>query len=175
MRTGQCPFHGNAIEHSKPKITYDSYLDILKLEQLGHPTTDLLGERLFINVHLICELLFGLIIRQVDEFALQPNLEDTTPSRWIEVATRLRNYYLVLTKTMSLLVTNFSKDEFMPFRSNLEPASGFQSLNYRIIELKFTHLDNLAVKEERQNLQGLSVEEKLQKLYWIKEQETWSY
>ena len=50
----------------------------------------------------------------------------------------------------------------------LLPASGFQSYQYRIIELSSTDLLNLVDKDYRNKSMQFSILQKLKKIYWMK-------
>jgi len=54
------------------------------------------------------------------------------------------------------------KDQFLKFRMALLPSSGFQSVQYRLIELYSTDLDNLVGEENK----DLGVEDMFESIYW---------
>ena len=58
------------------------------------------------------------------------------------------------------------KDQFLKFRMSLLPASGFQSAQYRQIELACTQLIHLTQKDKRESLTDKPIEEQIQHLYW---------
>jgi tryptophan 2,3-dioxygenase len=65
------------------------------------------------------------------------------------------------------MVDGMDKDEFLKFRMSLLPASGFQSGQYRTIELMSTDTYNLVHFTERPNIQPDAPKEALYNvLYW---------
>ena len=58
------------------------------------------------------------------------------------------------------------KDQFLKFRMSLLPASGFQSAQYRQIELACTQLIHLTQKDKRESLTDKPIEEQIHHLYW---------
>ena len=58
------------------------------------------------------------------------------------------------------------KEQFLKFRMSLLPSSGFQSAQYRLIEISCTHLINLTHKDEREGLRASSLEDMAQHFYW---------
>jgi tryptophan 2,3-dioxygenase len=65
------------------------------------------------------------------------------------------------------MTEGMEKDQFLKFRMALLPASGFQSAQYRLIELGCTDMINLVVPERRAELQQTGdVDAMLEHLYW---------
>ena len=61
------------------------------------------------------------------------------------------------------------REQFMQYRMALLPASGFQSAQYRMIELYATPLENLVVFPERHNFSSQnSIEDLYEHIYWKK-------
>ncbi|MFY7919345.1 MAG: tryptophan 2,3-dioxygenase, partial [Chryseotalea sp.] len=58
-------------------------------------------------------------------------------------------------------------EQFLKFRMSLLPASGFQSAQYRMIEICSTPLINLVAEEERKNVDDTTnTENKIENIYW---------
>ena len=68
---------------------------------------------------------------------------------------RINSYFEVLTSSFGIMVNGMEKEQFLKFRMSLLPSSGFQSAQYRLIEISCTHLINLTHKDEREGLRGL--------------------
>jgi tryptophan 2,3-dioxygenase len=64
------------------------------------------------------------------------------------------------------MVDGMEKDQFLKFRMALLPASGFQSAQYRLIEISSTDMINLVNMSDRDALKGSGISEMLEKLYW---------
>jgi len=64
-------------------------------------------------------------------------------------------------------VEGMEKDQFLKFRMSLLPASGFQSAQYRQIEISCTDMINLVNSTEREALTEYSdIDLQIEKLYW---------
>jgi tryptophan 2,3-dioxygenase len=114
-------------------VTYSSYLRVDDLLDLQHPLSD--GpehdEMLFIVIHQVYELWFKQILHEMNR--LQPALESgdtpTVHAGFKRVLTVLK----VLVAQVDILET-MTPVSFSSFRSRLEAASGFQSLQFRELE-----------------------------------------
>lgn len=141
-----------------PPIYYSDYLHLEKLltsqlpksEEYGHPAHD---EMLFIIVHQAYELWFKQIIFELDS-VLDLFHKDIIDERNIGIAvSRLRRITAIqkiLIDQLNVLETMTPLD-FLEFRDYLIPASGFQSLQFRVIENKLgLNLEN-RVKLDNKN------------------------
>jgi aminocarboxymuconate-semialdehyde decarboxylase len=123
------------------QLTYSSYLHIPELLNLQHPQSspERHDELLFIIIHQTYELWFkellhdlGAVVKSLHAIAIHPDSRDEV----YEAARLLRR----CTEIMRVLVTQFTILEtmlpthFLAFRTKLEPASGFQSAQFREIE-----------------------------------------
>ena len=59
------------------------------------------------------------------------------------------------------------KEQFLKFRMSLLPASGFQSAQYRMIEICTTDINNLTQKDIRESLKGKPISVQAQHFYWM--------
>lgn len=67
------------------------------------------------------------------------------------------------------MIDGMEKEQFLKFRMALLPASGFQSAQYRMIELYSTNLVNLIQKDyaaKNPDVKNLSIKEMFQHIYW---------
>ncbi|HAI38818.1 MAG TPA: tryptophan 2,3-dioxygenase, partial [Maribacter sp.] len=53
------------------------------------------------------------------------------------------SYYKVLISSFSVMIKGMEREQFLQYRMALLPASGFQSAQFRMIELYATPLENL--------------------------------
>lgn len=121
-------------------LNYSSYLQIpglLKLQnQLSSPSTH--DELLFIIVHQTYELWFKELLHDLD--AVVESLGRVASRQWRDQVYEAARLLRRCTEIMRVLVTQFTILEtmlpthFMAFRGKLEPASGFQSEQFREIE-----------------------------------------
>lgn len=111
---------------------YSTYLRINDLLQLQVPLTeDASDELLFIVVHQAYELWFKVIIDELRRGARF--LHDVEPWRAIAPLRRVAEIEKLLLGHLRLL-ESMSPEGFLEFRDPLDPASGFQSFQFRAIE-----------------------------------------
>ncbi|MFM2375465.1 MAG: hypothetical protein RLZZ165_562 [Bacteroidota bacterium] len=145
-------------------LTYWDYIHLDTLLSLQNPRTDFQDEKIFVVYHQITELYFKLIRHELQQ--LREN-GGTDLSVWNKHLRRMLNYFKNLSNSFDVMVEGMDRDQFLKFRMSLLPASGFQSVQYRMIELESTGAVNLMDPKERQ-LKGApdSVEAAYEALYW---------
>ena len=122
---------GKSFGEEGGRLDYGSYLELETLLSAQHRRTDAHDELLFITVHQVYELWFKLLLFEL-EAARDAMLEgDIAMAR--HVFRRVRSIERLLVEQVDVLETMTPQD-FMVFRSELEPASGFQSVQFREIE-----------------------------------------
>lgn len=139
---------------------YWKYLHIDTLLSLQNPKTDFHDEFIFIGYHQITELYFRLILHEIDH--IQQNPADA--ALVIESVKRMNRYFRNLINSFEIMTDGMRPQEFLKFRMALLPASGFQSYQFRLIELALTSLDNL--KGKIQNGDSNTLESAFQNIYW---------
>ncbi len=114
-------------------VTYGGYLCLDRLLSAQHPRSSPphLDEMLFIIQHQTSELWLKLLIHELGA-AVAYLREDRTGPFGKGVA-RCKRVLDQLTAQWSVLET-LTPSEYMEFRDTLGPASGFQSLQYRMVE-----------------------------------------
>lgn len=119
-------------------LTYSSYLKIDDLLALQQPLSDEKAhdETLFIIIHQVYELWFKLILHELDR--LQTLLETCDFPRAQFSLKRILAVLKVIIAQFDVLETMLPLD-FLAFRSRLETASGFQSVQFRELEFIFGH------------------------------------
>src|SRR5919112_2925973 len=134
-----------------PPLSYNKYLrvqDLINLQDcLSDPAHH--DELLFITVHQAYELWFKQILHELDA-AIQFLEEDRVPA-----ATRAVNRIVAIEKLLVQqihILETMTPISFLAFRDELNPASGFQSMQFREIELSSglkdaTVLDNFSSDE----------------------------
>ena len=129
-------------------LTYWDYIHLDTLLSLQNPRTPIPDERIFIMYHQITELYFRLSLDAIEQLADQeggPSLE--LFKRQLE---RLNRYFENLISSFDIMVDGMDRDEFLKFRMSLLPASGFQSVQYRKIEIASTDLQQLVHQDKRE-------------------------
>jgi tryptophan 2,3-dioxygenase len=149
--------------HMRP-LTYWDYIQVDTLLSLQRPRTNFPDEVVFIVYHQITELMLKLVRHELDQLTTGP-----LPSAEVfeEKTQRLVRYTRLLIMSFSIMNQGMRSEEYSQFRLALAPASGFQSAQFRYIELQCTSLENLVPPHRRSALRpDLSWEEKFQLLYW---------
>ncbi|HNP95564.1 MAG TPA: tryptophan 2,3-dioxygenase family protein [Cyclobacteriaceae bacterium] len=145
-------------------LTYWDYIHLDTLLSLQNPKTHFPDEKIFIIYHQITELYFRLIILEIEQIAFAPNL---TEEMFLTRMDRVIRYFRHLEDSFDIMTEGMERDQFLKFRMALLPASGFQSAQYRLIELCSTDLINLVAVESRKELDAATDLGKLiDKLYW---------
>lgn len=73
----------------------------------------------------------------------------------------------MLITSFDIMKDGMSYDDYNTFRSTLTPASGFQSAQFRILELYSTRLENLINSEGRERLpQNPTLDDYFKHIYW---------
>jgi tryptophan 2,3-dioxygenase len=133
--------------------TYWDYIQLDTLLSLQKPKTSFPDEVVFIMYHQITELYFKLALR---EFEALGNIQTPTKAHFIDRVSRINRYFDALVKSFEIMINGMDREEFLKFRMSLLPASGFQSAQYREIEIFSTDFINLVAKDQREQLQGTS-------------------
>lgn len=145
-------------------LTYWDYIHLDTLLSLQVPRTHFPDEEIFIMYHQITELYFKLILHE------QKQLVDDKSDNlafFIEKVRRINSYYTVLISSFSVMIKGMEREQFLQYRMALLPASGFQSAQFRMIELYATPLENLVHVSERAQFSSEStIEELYEHIYW---------
>jgi tryptophan 2,3-dioxygenase len=118
----------------------------------------------FIMYHQINELLFKMILWEINQVSDTENLE---ASFFTEKLRRISRYFDMLSSSFSIMGDGMERAQYMKFRNTLTPASGFQSAQYRLIEFSSTELINLIDYRFRATIdRNTSFEHSYNHLYW---------
>jgi tryptophan 2,3-dioxygenase len=113
------------------RLDYGTYLGLGTLLSAQRRLTAAHDELLFITVHQVYELWFQQLLFELE--AARDAMLAGDISRTRHVFRRVRVIERLLVEQVDVLETMTPQD-FLTFRSELEPASGFQSVQYREIE-----------------------------------------
>ena len=141
----------------KSEIYYSEYLQLDKIldaqqresEKIGKPAHD---EMLFIITHQSYELWFKQIIFELESIVnifKTPTLEERRMGRVIHRLARIKSIQRVLVEQIDVIETMTPMD-FMEFRDLLVPASGFQSIQFKQIEILLGLKRNDRIKADRE-------------------------
>jgi len=131
--------HLEGLLYSKT-ITYWDYIQTDALLSLQIQRTTLPDEMVFIGYHQINELLFKMILWEIQQVAENENLN---AAFFENKLMRISRYFDMLTTSFNIMREGMEVEQYMKFRNTLTPASGFQSAQYRLIEFSSTELINL--------------------------------
>ena len=129
-------------------LTYWDYINLDVLLNLQQPRTAFPDEQVFIMYHQITELYFKLCLHEMRQIRENKGNAAFMASR----LNRMTAYFESLTKSFSIMIEGMEPEQFLKFRMALLPASGFQSAQYRMIELQATPLIHLARHDLRNTL-----------------------
>ncbi len=131
-----------SLKQRKP-VYYSEYLQLDKIldaqtTESGKEQIKADDEMMFIIIHQSYELWFKQILHEVNiirNIFKQPNVADNSPDIF-NVNTRLDRVILILEMLVSKLtiLETMSPLDFLDFRDLLRPASGFQSIQFKILE-----------------------------------------
>lgn len=144
-------------------LTYWDYIHLDTLLSLQSPKTPFPDEEIFIMYHQITELYFKLVLHECRQIAEHQNL---TAEFFTARVKRINAYFSALTTSFEVMVNGMEKEQFLKFRMSLLPASGFQSGQYRMIEISASDFTQLVDKSKREELKDATIEEKFEFLYW---------
>lgn len=117
----------------KGRLTYGSYLRVPELLDLQHAMSSPVhhDELLFIVSHQVYELWFKQMLHELR--AVCGWMDADKPDRAHQLLERVHRIQTLLIEQIPVLETMFSV-EFRKFREHLRPASGFQSVQFRLLE-----------------------------------------
>jgi tryptophan 2,3-dioxygenase len=144
-------------------LTYWDYIHLDTLLSLQNPKTSFPDEEIFIIYHQITELYFKLALHECKQIT---EAQPLTPDFFTARLKRINRYFEALTQSFEIMVDGMEKEQFLKFRMSLLPASGFQSGQYRMIEIYATDFINLVAKDKRDELKTANIDEQFEYLYW---------
>lgn len=129
-------------KNSEP-VYYSDYLQLEKIlsaqklesEKYGEPAHD---EMLFVVIHQVYELWFKLIHHELDAVIPILSQEKIKEREMGKVNARVRRVNTILQKLVAQvdILETMTPLDFLDFRDYLNPASGFQSVQFRLLEAK---------------------------------------
>ncbi len=155
--------HLEGLVWAKP-ITYWDYILPDALLGLQVQRTTLPDEMVFIMYHQINELLFKMILWEIDQVS---DAAVVDAAFFTEKLRRISRYFDMLSTSFDIMGDGMELEQYMKFRNTLTPASGFQSAQYRLIEFASTELINLIDYRFRASIdRNTPYEHAYEHLYW---------
>ena len=155
--------HLEGLLWSKP-ITYWDYIQTDVLLNLQTQRTILPDEMVFIMYHQVNELLFKMILWEINQLC---HTDKPKTDFFTEKLRRISRYFDMLTTSFDIMGDGMEVEQYLKFRNTLTPASGFQSAQYRFIEFSSTDLINLIDYRFRVNIdRETPYSHAFEHLYW---------
>ena len=155
--------HLEGLLWAKP-ITYWDYIQTDALLNLQTQRTTLPDEMVFVMYHQVNELLFKMILWEMEQVC---QTEKPETAYFTEKLMRISRYFDMLTTSFTIMKDGMDVEQYMKFRNTLTPASGFQSEQYRLIEFASTDLINLIDYRFRATIdRNTPYEHAFEHLYW---------
>lgn len=147
--------------HAK-ELDYWSYVQLDTLLSLQNPKTHFKDEEVFIIYHQITELVLKLMLNELKQM-----VENGAASENLLLSKfkRLHQYTELLINSFAIMRVGMNYDDYNVFRNTLAPASGFQSVQFRYVELHCTALENL-VTNKNKIVENSTVEDLMEIQYW---------
>ena len=161
---GQDPnVHLSGLLHAEP-MKYWDFIQVDALLGLQTQRTQLPDEMVFLIYHQINELLFKMILWEMQQISFT---EDITPDKFEMHLMRVSRYFNMLSISFDIMGDGMEVSQYMKFRDTLTPASGFQSAQYRKIEIASTELINLIDYRFRKTIdRETPYEHAFDNMYW---------
>ncbi|XP_076360060.1 tryptophan 2,3-dioxygenase-like [Tachypleus tridentatus] len=120
------------------------------ISPLPHTTNE---EHFFIIIHQVHELWFKQIIYEIDSVRSLLNSKEEDERKMVKITSRLDRVVLILRLLLDHLtiMETMSPLDFFDFRDYLVPASGFHSVQFRLIENKLGIKNEDRVNFEKKN------------------------
>jgi tryptophan 2,3-dioxygenase len=145
-------------------MTYWDYINLDILLSLQQPRTSFKDEKIFIMYHQITELYFKLIIWELEQIAEKEPIDARFFKERLE---RVNMYFDLLISSFAVMWKGMEREQFLKFRMSLLPSSGFQSAQYRVIEILACDVQQLLYFDIREKLKDETDADRLfENLYW---------
>ena len=149
--------------HSKT-MNYWDYIHTDALLNLQIQRTNFPDEMVFICYHQINELIFKMILWELEQIA---EVNVLKVSFFTDKLMRISRYFDMLTSSFNIMKDGMDVEQYNKFRHTLAPGSGFQSAQYRKIEFASTELINLIDHRFRKTIdRSTPFEHAFEHLYW---------
>jgi len=145
-------------------LTYWDYIHLDTLLSLQSPRTAFPDEKIFILYHQVTELYFRMILNEMEQAIFTDAID---PSLFRKRLKRINRYFDHLIDSFDVMAEGMDQEQFLAFRMALLPASGFQSGQYRMIEIHATDFKNLTNFAQRHSIKETDpIADIYRHLYW---------
>ena len=138
------------------RTTYDGYLCLDTLLSAQKPLSSPVhhDELLFIIQHQVTELWFKLIVHELRAAIAHITRDELEPC--FKILARVKNIQQQLFNQWAVLET-LTPTEYVQFRHVLGPASGFQSVQYRLVEFLLGNKDGPMLRVHKDHPEHLAI------------------
>jgi len=148
---------------AKP-INYWDYVEVDTLLSLQKPRTNFKDEEIFILYHQVTELFLKLMLHEIKQ-VVETDIVDE--QFLLNKLKRIIRYTEMLINSFDIMKDGMDYDDYNTFRTTLAPASGFQSAQFRFIEIYCTPLVNLINEEGKKRLPTEpTMDDYFEHMYW---------
>ena len=146
-------------------VDYWDYIEVDTLLSLQKPVTEYKDEFIFISYHQVTELVLNMMLHEIKQIIDKPQPNEAF---FITKVDRLILYTRMLINSFDVMRKGMDYDDYNEFRKALVPASGFQSVRFRYIEIYCTPIQNLLTKKGKPllNVENSSIKSLFDCLYW---------
>lgn len=145
-------------------LTYWDYVHLDTLLSLQTPRTDFPDEKIFIIYHQITELYFNLILNEQQQLIDLPVNDHRV---FLKRLSRINRYFDHLIDSFDVMLEGMDQEQFLKFRMSLLPSSGFQSGQFRKIEINSTDFYNLVSKDSKDEVKKEDpITRQYEYIYW---------
>ncbi len=145
-------------------VNYWDYTQVETLLSLQHPRTNFKDEEIFIMYHQVIELLQKMLLHEIKQLQAADEVDEIV---WIDKLGRVDRYVEMLIKSFDIMRYGMNYDDYNIFRDTLTPASGFQSVQFRYVELYCTPLKNLVNEAGKARLpENPTLMDYFDNIYW---------
>ncbi len=147
-------------------LSYWDYIHLDTLLSLQNPETPFPDEPIFITYHQITELYFKMILSEMRQIGENQQINEAEFTMRVN---RMNRYFDILVQSFDVMREGMDAAQFRKFRLSLSPASGFQSVQFRMIEIRATQFINLVDKDVRKELStDTPISGLYEHIYWKK-------
>src|ERR1700733_11868733 len=133
MQNNQRPLEPGIVTDFAGRMNYSGYLCLPELLAQQRPLSEPPhhDEMLFIIQHQVAELWMKLVVHELRAAIVHLNADELDPC--LKILARVKQVQRQLFEQWAVLET-LTPSEYLEFRHVLGPSSGFQSLQYRLVE-----------------------------------------
>jgi len=128
------------------KMSYGDYLGLDALLSAQKPLSGQHDELLFITIHQVQELWMKLMAQELDLAMAQIRADDLRPA--FKATARISRIQKQMVESWEVLTT-MTPHDYLAFRASLGSSSGFQSWQYRLLEIRMGAREALYLKPHR--------------------------